>query len=196
MCLRKKIIKENELSLTKCGLFLLPTIVIGNRPLSRYECTGLIEVYITNKAELISIYENLDTEIINMQIYKLTNDSSFLDHGENKDELFVINEIPKKFIKDYKLFLDGKYSEFSEELKERLIKINGKSTFKVGGSLNKKGLPGLTVYDMINPSVEKRKELADILGVDVKLVKEVYDPPKLENELYLKLDKFKEKYGY
>ena len=197
MCLRKKIIKDNEISPTKCGLFLLPTIDFANRPISKADCIGLIDVYISDKkAQLISVYKNIDTEVINMQIYKLTNHYSFIDHGEEEDELYVVNEIPKKFIKDYNLFLNGKYSEFSDELKDRLSKINGKTTFKVGGGLNKKGLPGLTVYDMINPSEEKRKELADILGVDVKLVKEVYNPPNLENEIYLKLDKFKEKYGY
>lgn len=204
LSLRRKIIEKKKIKPTKCGLLLLPVLghIVELKPkglFMREQMTKyLVDIYLIDaeQPKLVSVFDDVENEKeeeFNWLMYKLTNDFTFFDHFKDSDsgELACINQIPKDFHKDYKRFLDGKYTEFSDELKDRLIAAHGRAT---NNSMRDNGLPGLTVFDIINPSDRKKKQFADIIGTNVKNIKEVYDSPNIEDEIFLTYEEFRTKY--
>ncbi len=153
---------------------------------------------------VIFIFDNFDEETLVMQLYKMHNhhcfDDSWVDDEEK--EIVVSMKIPKEFLEDYKLFIQGKYSKFSEKFKELLIKTYGRGvhpTFKIDDKGQRIGISEtahkVTVFEAITPTQEKRVAIGRRLGIDLPKDAEVFDRVNIEEESYLNVKELKEKYG-
>lgn len=153
-----------------------------------------INCHILNEEEpkLVIIFDNIEDIDLNLQIYKLKKYYTFEKISTINDEIVVILKIPDVYIKDYNKFLQGKYSTFSEDYKKTLMKIHGSKGLS---GVNEKGLPLVSIYDVINPSKDKIRELENILGVKKGIIKEIYDIPNLDLEYYKSIKELKKIYG-
>ncbi len=206
MSTRRKIIKDNKLyngKSTKATHFLLPFYGMGKSYYTDY----LISVNIKDdphEPRVVFVFDNFDEEELLMHLYKLHNHHCF-DESWNDDEdkeVCLSMKIPKEFLNDYRLFLDGKYSQFSEKYKELLIKLYGRGvhpTFQVDEKGHKIGFSEtghkVSVYEAISPTHEKRLAIGRRLGLELPKDAEVFDRVNLEEESYLSIKELKEKYG-
>lgn len=94
----------------------------------------------------------------------------------NNKLVILIFEAPKKFNKDYKKFLQGRYSKFSEEYKQQLLKYFPKYVTENG----KKRLHNN--YAIIYPDNNYRKLLEARLDVSLNENSEIYSKPDIEEE--------------
>lgn len=88
----------------------------------------------------------------------------------SEEEWLFELSIPEKWIKDYELFLEGKYSEFSKEYKE-LLTVNLSSTPKKHGII------------IINPSDSHKQKLKAYLETEEE-VKEIFSVPNMDFETF------------
>lgn len=202
--LRREIIKKyfNNKS-TKSGWYLLATLghIPDFKPKGLYlkEQLGntLIDVYLIDdsKLKLVSVYDYLEEDDADdIMKWKLSNDYTFVESNQDieNNEIWIINEIPDDFLKDYEMFKLGKYSQFSGKLKDRLMIAHGKT---VGEGFSKiTGLPAVSVYESLfpNENKEKKKILADFLSVKESEIKELLQPPDLEFEKFRLIKDFEE----
>ena len=89
-----------------------------------------------------------------------------------------------EFYNIFKCFINGKYSEFSNEYKQILTNIYGYGVFQ-NGTL-------VTMYDIIYPRKDKIRQIMESLNVEksIKLI-EVFDIPNLNYEIYQHIDELK-----
>lgn len=192
MSTRRQLIRQKKLKSTKTTQFLLP--ILGFQ-LSSYP-NQFISSYIIHSREaelpkIVVTFENIsdkheDFEIFKMHIYKMQNIPEFRDdlstYDDEDKELVLVFDLKKEFIKDYELFIQGKYSKFSDKLKDLLIKVYGKGQ-----------APGhkASMFDTLYPKDEKRKLLADHIGYDdYTKLEEVLDSPDLNFEVYRSTKEF------
>jgi len=81
----------------------------------------------------------------------------------------MVFKIPDYYKDIYDLFLDGKYSKFSNKYKDVLLKMYGRSvhpTFMTDSRGNKIGFSELghkvSVFEAINPTYEKRVAIGKV----------------------------------
>lgn len=205
MSTRRKIIKDNKLyggKSTKATHFLLPFYGWGKAFYTDY----LISVNIKDdlkEPRIIFIFDNIDEDSLLTQIYKLTNHHCYEDswYDDDNKEVIVSMKIPKEFIKDYRLFLEGKYSKFSDKYKEILTKIYGRGVHPLF-EINEKGerigfsktAHKVTVFEAITPTNDKRIAIGRRLGINLPEDAEVFDRVNIEEESYLSIKELKEKY--
>lgn len=194
MNLRRKIKDENKIKMNRATLFLLPVIgqlsgLKSYMDYSRY----FIDSYILDEEspKLVFCFDNEDAEDLNMIFYKLANDYTLVENGVDEDELFSVHYLPTEYRKDYFKFKEGKFSEFSDNIKEKIMKGHQRTT-----AIDKRanGLPGASVWDILNPSDKKKREMANYLGVHISTIKELIDPPDMELEKYLTRSQYSLKY--
>lgn len=187
MSLRKKIIQKKKLKSNKTRQFLVPLL---GYPLSYYT-NHFIEAYIIvdDDPRLVCIFDNIDNEDLNIHLIRLENhhcfNKSFKD-DKNKELVYVF-DIDGIFQKDFKKFLEGKYSELSGRMRAILEKEYGKTTVLDSHVA--------TMFDTLYPTPRKIKMLADHLGVEEKEIVEVLDKPNIDNEIYRNIEEFKTFYG-
>ena len=85
----------------------------------------------------------------------------------------VVYQVPDVFITDLKVFAEGKYSQFSSELKVAISKYAKVPTDDA-------------VIKCLNPQREDRQKIADDLGVRLELVKELLSAPNSSNFIKIK----------
>ncbi len=103
------------------------------------------------------------------------------EFGKDDKDVVLFFDVPKKFRKDFELFILGKYSEFSAEYKELLVKSYGKGRASGFSAVTK--LPQVSIYDVISPLKETKRKFEEILNVSKGIeIKEVFDPPDLMEE--------------
>lgn len=182
MSLRRQIIKDRDYK-RKSKLFILPML---DYSLDEYE-PYLIDCNIDLKDNtIVVIFDNLDDDPLSMLIYKLQSSYLYLDSKFDDDdkEVVMFFEVPKEFKKDFIKFTQGKYSEFSEKYKKKLIGLFGKETSSVYAQFS--------MFDALYPTEEKRKERAEDLMYDKwEDIKELFSVPKLEFEEYKCIDDLK-----
>ena len=91
-------------------------------------------------------------------------------HGKYSVKIFNVSD---KFVEDYKLFLNGKYSEFSDDAKDIVVNINIKAKLKSEKLLDA----------IFSRSSEAKKILEDSLGTELPKNAEVYGIYTLEKEI-------------
>jgi hypothetical protein len=198
MNLRKKWILDNKDKLhvggryTKTTLFLLPILGVYYKDFM-YDKSYLVNCFISNNldnSEIILILHNEEYEPIISLVQRLTCNSLFSESWtDNDDKETVLSfDLKKNWNIDFKRFVRGRYSLFSAELKEKLIKCYGTLSAPDHKA---------SVYDAIVPSKQKKEALSEFLGTDIKELPngEVLDIPRLEIEQYYTYKNLEELYG-
>jgi hypothetical protein len=170
----------------KAKNFILPMIGI---PIVQYDpyiidCNIIIDGF----PKIVVIFDNIDDEPLKMLIYKLQSDYLFMDceYGDDNKEIVLYFDVPKEFKSDFEKFIKGSYSEFSDEYKNRLTSYFGKETCEDWGLV--------TMWDTIYPKDNKKDQIAEKYGVDVKQIKELISSPDLEYEIYKTIEELNEIY--
>lgn len=171
----------------KAKNFILPMIGIPTVQYDPYliDCNIIIGGF----PKIVVIFDNIDDEPLKMLIYKLQSDYLFMDceYGDDNKEIVLYFDVPKEFKNDFEKFIKGSYSEFSDEYKNRLTSYFGKETCEDWGLV--------TMWDTIYPKDNKKDQIAEKYGVDVKQIKELISSPDLEYETYKTIEELNEIYG-
>lgn len=161
----------------KTTRFLLP--ILGEK-MSSFNETYFINAYIdvedvTRKTDVNCLYllyrfratkEYLDFE------EKLQNHEQYRGHYEpDKHHTIYLFEIPDNYIDEYRLFLKGKYSEFSNEYKYQIMNF---FNFDTDGD----------TYQILNRGDKRRIKMEEDLGVSIPKNIELEDKPNIFEETY------------
>lgn len=189
MSRRKEFITKNNLSVNYTTLFLLPIIEYSSKTLPK----EFISAYMIDKSntQLALIFENTDSDQLKQFLVNIQTDKSYshMDYDDDSKEVIVTFNFPKDFEIDFRLFKVGKYSKFSNRLKEILLTHHGRMTGN-GKSIN--------MIDALHPDYKSKKYRADQIGISINDLPngEVISIPDMDKELYYKVDELKtiEKY--
>jgi hypothetical protein len=190
---KRKELKIGEKYKNKSRIFLLPLLNL-NIMHCNDDMNFLIDVNILDKVkQVVIIFENVDYEPLKEDIYRLSNSPYYLDveYGDDNKEICMFFGIPNENIDDFEKFKIGAYSTFSISFKEKLIKEY--SSVRAQGINDTNGLPSVSLYDVICPTLEIRQLLIKQLNapeLDVNLIKEVLDPPKLDKEEFRRIEEY------
>lgn len=120
-----------ELELTEASRFVMPMLYTSDRNDS-YFITPLFEnCYIgdVNHPELQNKIFLLYNYKMTVQFVKFERSLELMsgyntdyDYADEHQVLYVF-DVPEEHLKDYQLFLEGKYSQFSESLKSKILKF-------------------------------------------------------------------------
>jgi len=171
-------IKNKESTLS--SLFLLPLLNLEKIDLKKYNFINLYlgeEQYVDNKLYLLfegeSAYEYADYLKYTHHLYV---DSYFLD----KKTMIVFN-VPREFEKDYKYFIEGKYSKFSNSFKDLFPKTSNVYD-NLGVFLNKEHT---IYYHIFNRSEWLKETWMEKLKInEIPEDLELWDKPNIEKEVY------------
>lgn len=137
--------------------------------------------------QIVVIFDNIDYIPLKEDVHRLSMCLEYVDSEYNDDdkELCMFFDVPKEYKKDFELFTQGMYSQFTEKYKQLLVKKYGNTREK--GLTLRTLLPNIGVYDAIYPLDDTKKLIAKCLStsnhrVDWKEIKEVLDPPNIELE--------------
>jgi hypothetical protein len=173
-----------RIKLTDSAIYLLP--MVG---LSIFDFDdNLINVHVkhADSPSLVVIVKNkTNDDNLSIIINKLMAYREYVDMWTDDDdrEICIEMKVPQRLVKNYHKFIDGKYSKFDERYKDKLISIYNREVIVD----NRK----LTVYSVLYPQEFKRKQIAEWLGVDWKMIGEVKDIPTLNYEIYRTIDQLK-----
>lgn len=177
-------IELEGVKLNKCCSFVLPMCEVNYKTFPE----NFINCYLhpdTND-KIVAVFEKPkegDTKF-SMFLDYIKFNRNYIAYEEDIDEISLYFKIPDRNKKNYQMFLQGKYSKFSNEFKELLKGYFGVRSIKETYKVN--------VIDVIVPQEFKRQQVADRLGVDVSLIEEVLDKPDLVAETYKPIDKLLE----
>lgn len=173
-----------RIKLTDSAIYLLP--MVG---LSIFDFDdNLINVHVKHAdapSLVIIVKNNTNDDNLAIIINKLMAYREYVDMWTDDDdrEICIEMKVPQRLVKNYHKFIDGKYSKFDERYKDKLIGIYNREVIVD----NRK----LTVYSVLYPQEFKRKQIAEWLGVDWKMIGEVKDIPTLNYEIYRTIDQLK-----
>lgn len=164
--------------------FILPMCGINYKILP----INFINSYITLDYQVVLVFdksEGYNTEFQMFLNHVQENIRSYVSFEDNIDEVDIIFQVPEIFRKEFDLFIDGRYSKFSEYYKRIICNFFGRKTIKDDSKV--------TEYNIIYPEDFKRKQIADSLSierseVDWKSIIEVIDKPDLNREIYIPID--------
>lgn len=174
---------KNDIKGNKTTIFLLPTFGYSKSFYTQY----LIDCYIKDitSNQIVICFQNVDDIRLTEQIYRLCAHHGFQEsYTDDEDkELVILMSIDKEFYLDFKRFLEGRYSKFSNNLKDLLMKQNEGKT----GKDHK-----VSVFDVLYPKEEKATQIAEYLDVNInEIPNELLDKPNLEVELYKTIEELK-----
>jgi hypothetical protein len=173
----------------KCKMFLLPML---NTSLYHNNVDGvnyLIDVSLVQMGfpQMVVTFDNVDYIPLKEDIHRLSMSSEYVDseYGDDEKEVNMFFDVPKIYKKDFELFTQGLYSQFSVGYKELLERVHGSK--RNNGISPETSLPNVNIYDVIYPTDDLKKLMAKQLStanhhVDWKNINEVLDPPKIELE--------------
>jgi hypothetical protein len=178
-------------------MFLLPGIQIKPELKQKFYSFGFRNTYLTCKPftypfEVIYLLfqpEALDVEFyaFTEELQKNTNFIEILDMSDRK--VMLVYRVPRKFKRDYELFLDGRYSQTSKDFQACFAMEDYKRNEKGLPIRGKDGRPEkvpTTFYHVFNRTPFLQQKWKDRLGYD-------YDSDILDGmELYEKQDPLKE----
>jgi len=155
---------------TKCKHFILPTL--GNNK-ENFQTENYLEDVRLGKEldKLYLTYRYFKGELYNFLERFIMNHPNYVQHNDS-DTGHVIYEfnIPAKFLKDVKLFKEGKYSQFSGELKSKIMSFYG---LRKGGD----------TYNILYKEKALREQLELEFMCELPPNIELYDIPTLNKEL-------------
>jgi len=171
--------KVRQLNITqnKSMFFLLPLTFI-----ERKYFTKALNYYALNahRPELDNhIFVIFDKDLIDdSELSKFQMFSTYLDTETFGEYVLVTFKLPPYFKNDRDLFLEGKYSKYSDKAKvtlsqhlDKYVTINGKKVLSNG-------------FKILYPTSEDRALLADALGVKLEKDAEIYSSPSIEEETF------------
>lgn len=166
-------IKNNKIVYTYSTRFILPMLGFTVLDFSN----NLVNVHILDidKKHIVLIFEN-DDDLCHNSVIKCRVNENYITEELHDDEIIVKFEIPSNHISNFNKFIQGKYSEFDNIFKKKLVMLYGNSVIQDGIEV--------TTYDIIYPRLEKRKALADYFNNPVENIKEVYSIPDMEYEMF------------
>jgi hypothetical protein len=185
---------SNEFLTKTCtSLFLVPLLGIQKVALDEM---GFISGYLGDVSQEVQYDEAIymlfkpeDQELFGLFVRNETNTNKrnlIDDYDYDGRYTVLVYQIPEKFISDYKLFLEGKYSEFSDAAKKMFPE---ETPVIVRG--HREILPSFA-YRVFNKEERMRKWIEDLLGVKLDKDAECWTKPNLEFEK-LNIDKIKAK---
>ncbi len=173
MSRRSKLITNDT---TKTSRLLLPMLGLNWVKLPDNFYNG----YVTKDNEIVLVFEkNGENERFNKFLDFNNTNNDYIKYEEDLDEILLYYKIPDDFVDDYHKFLEGRYSEFSDDYKHLLRLMFGRKTAPTGRTVY--------VENVIFPQEYKRKQIAEDLGVEISLIKETFDKPDLNEELFIPL---------
>ena len=155
---------------TKTKHFILPTLGFNKE---NFQAETFLEDARLNK-ELDTIYLTyrfVKGEVYNAMetfLFKLPNFKKHIDI-DTEHVIYEFN-IPKEYLSDVKLFMKGKYSSLSTQLKERILTFYG---LKKGG----------ITYGILYKEETRRKQLELEIGDEIPKNADLYDIPDKDNEI-------------
>lgn len=132
--------------------------------INSYLSENLNSIYVIARYFNTDRFKNWETKIKSNENY-----FKFFDPSPNT--VGYEFKIPEIFIPDLELFLDGKYSQMSDLAKNRITKFHNAS---------KKG----NLYGILHKTIERKKQLEEMLGIKLPDNIDLHSKPNLENEIY------------
>lgn len=161
-----------KISNNKSFLFLLPLLKLKSN-------AGIIETYIGN------VNDSTDENLLNYKLYVLCYTSNYYiesykgfiskEKTLNDNVLYTV-KFPEEFNLEYKHFVDGKYSKFSEAAKKILCANACKNTIK--------SIKQTNMYGVLYKTAEKRKELEEKLDIKLNPDAELASIIDINREVY------------
>lgn len=93
--------------------------------------------------------------------HELTNNSYFLKHYDYSNYVIYVFKFPEEYLKEYDLFIEGKYSKFQKDAKDLIIDF---WTSLYGGFKD-----GINFVLKVKQILYKSKELKDVLEQELKV---------------------------
>lgn len=139
------------------------------------------------KDNVKNVYLNRDNNEIIVEIYNkeklnssYTRDTFYLADMDTDDgATLIIYLIPPKYINERQLFLEGKYSQFSEEAKKDVIKYSGLTYTEL-----KDGVRADHKILALLKDERLKKYMEETLDIELDPNAELYDMPKLDKEIW------------
>ena len=156
---------------TKTKHFILP--VLGSFKEDYYYNTLLINCYLSKSHNSLYLEYRFISGVMFNLLDKFLREHDQLIRVINPDYSTIIYEmeIPSHYLKDVKLFIEGKYSQFSDRMKKRIL------------TFHKYTQNGET-YKILYKDTSRRKQLEFDYGVEISADSELFDIPTLEDEYY------------
>jgi len=165
----KKIVKK-----TKATSFILPMLgksiyfykpylincYVGDRKFCKYDHHIFV---------FLKVDESKEYEIIRDELKALKNFE--FEYSPTWGTMMFVFSIPKDYFKDFMHFKDGKYSKFSEKLKEEVIRLNNVNRSSV-------------IFGAFSKSEKLREAWEKDLNCSLPKDAEVLSVPNLDHEIY------------
>lgn len=177
--------EEGDLRHTKVTNFCLPMFGVFKGDFKG----KLLNAYIEHGDVPYLYIVTLNDENVTDLLVKLGESDDFIESFDDDDgKEFVFKfKIPSVYLDDYYKILNGVYSEISTSYKNVLRIFYGNTVYSLTDSpLIVNGQVATTMWEVLNPSLEKKKIIAKHFGVDPNSVKELISKPDLRYELYKK----------
>lgn len=171
MIIENPIPEKNTLYNSKASTFILPMTGYAFR-----EISGAVNCYIAD-------FEQTSNELNFNKIFLLTTKENlsvvksyhFFKEYRTKDNKFMyVFHIPEEFVPDYKKFLDGKYSTFSDAYKNVLI-----------SKITRPEVQTSQIYKILYKTEEARKTIENRIGQKLPPGAEVLSAIRYEDETYM-----------
>ena len=158
---------------TKASLFILPMLP-GNRQ-SYYYDTLFLNCFVGTKNEnnIIAVlfrfsgikgFIGLEESLKKLKTFIKSEDPT-------KSTVMFVFKVPEKYIKNYKRFLNGKYSEMDSHYKHRILEFHNSAVDGVIGQI-------------LFKDAERRARLEEAIGQDLPENAELLSTPTLSQETY------------
>lgn len=181
-------------------LFLLPGIQIRHDLKQKFYQNGFVNSYLYcsqltypfNVVYLVFQPYEFDAGFLHFttELQKNPNFLEIIDAGHNR--VMIVYRVPRKFNKDYELFLKGKYSKLSAEFRACFLMEDYKRNEKGNPVRGKSGKPEkepTVYYDVFNRTDEMKNKWKERLGYeledDILDGMELYDRQDEEKETFL-----------
>lgn len=144
--------------------FIMPMLQLNK---SSFGADNFINSYLDKDGYLIV---NTKDEIqVNNTIYN--HENYITDYTKDDKSVMYVFSIPKDYIPDMELFIEGKYSIISAKAKIEIARTQSSDSF---------------IVKMLNPQLEDREKIAHDLHVSVNMIKEIKSAPSENNYIKIK----------
>lgn len=148
--------------------------------------------------QIVLVFDNIDYIPLKEDIHRLSMHHCYIDveYGDDDKEVCMFFDVPVEFKKDFELFTQGRYSQFSDKYKKVLTNIY--TTKRDSGVSPSTMLPNVSMYDVLYPTNDLKKLMAKQLStnnhiVDWTMINEVLDPPNIELEEFKTIEELYDK---
>lgn len=157
-------IKNYEYTVTDSTIFIRPMFGANNN----FYSDSFYNTYIDTQESAYFVYNLVENKTLKQKNEHNSNIVYLKTHTEFKEEMsndiFHIMKlsIPKNYIQDYYTFLESKFTKFSSDLKNKFKNFYSNNHVIIKN-----------INEIVYATENRRKELAESLGVDISLINEV-----------------------